>query len=88
MNLTGEQLSEVRDMAGLFFSIEEIAENIETDIEEIEMEMALKQGEFYKAYRYGWLEAEIKLRKSIQQAAENGSNPAQQMLLNFQKNAR
>jgi hypothetical protein len=88
MNLTEEQLSEIREMAGLFFPIEDIAENIEENIEEIETEMTLKAGDFYTAYRAGWLEAEIKLRKSIQQAAENGSNPAQQMLLNFQKNAK
>ena len=90
MNLNEDQLSEIEEMAGLFFSIEDIADNLEMDEETLEQLLAqfhLKQGEFYKAYRSGWLKSEVKLRRSIEKAAENGSNPAQQMMLNFQKSA-
>ncbi len=91
MNLTGEQLSEVEEMAGLFFSVEDIADNLELDefsLEEIQSDMQLKRGDFYKAYRRGWLCSQVKLRKQIEKAAENGSNPAQQMMLNFQKSTQ
>ena len=89
--MTKEQLEEVKQMAGLFFSIRDIADNLELDeesLEKISADMQLRRGEFFKAYRTGWLTSEIKLRKSIEQAAENGSNPAQQMMLNFQKSAQ
>jgi hypothetical protein len=86
MNLSAEQLSELEEMAGLFFSIEDISDNLEVDSEELEKLISLKSGEIYKTYKRGWLKGDITLRKSIAKAAENGSNPAQQMMLNFQKN--
>jgi hypothetical protein len=91
MNLNAEQLNEVEEMAGLFFSIEDIADNLELDdaeLEELQTDMQMKRGNFYKAYRRGWLCSQVKLRKQIEKAAENGSNPAQQMMLNFQKSAQ
>ena len=91
MNLTEDQLNEVQRMAGLFFSIEAIADNLELDDDELEDILTLVQlrrGEFFRAYRSGWLSSEIKLRKSIERAAENGSNPAQQMMLDFQKQSQ
>lgn len=91
MNLSEDQLKEVEEMAGLFFSVEDIADNLELDEKELEalqLNMQFKTGEFYKAYRTGWLTSEVKLRKSIEKAAENGSNPAQQMMLNFQKQSK
>jgi hypothetical protein len=90
MNLTEDQLKEIEDMAGLFFSVEDIADNLELDesqLETLQLDMQLKRGQFYKAYRKGWLISEVKLRRSIEKAADNGSNPAQQMMLNFQKQA-
>jgi hypothetical protein len=91
MNLSEEQRNEVEEMAGLFFSVEDIADNLELgeeDLEELQADMQMKRGEFYKAYRKGWLCAQVRLRKQIEKAAENGSNPAQQMMLNFQKTAQ
>ncbi|MEI7424193.1 MAG: hypothetical protein WCK18_18970 [Prolixibacteraceae bacterium] len=91
MNLNEEQLKEVAEMAGLFFSIEDVADNLELDqsqLETLQLNMELKTGDFYKAYRTGWLKSEVKLRKSIEKAAENGSNPAQQMMLNFQNQSK
>lgn len=91
MNLTEDQLNEVQQMAGLFFAIEDVADNLEfteSELEDLLLDCQLKVGEFYKAYRRGWLIAEVKLRKAIEKAAENGSNPAQQMLLDFQKQSQ
>jgi hypothetical protein len=91
MNLSEDQLKEVEEMAGLFFSVEDIADNLELDDQELEalqLNVQFKTGDFYKAYRKGWLTSEVKLRKSIEKASENGSNPAQQMMLNFQRQAK
>lgn len=85
MNLSEEQIEEIEEMAGLFYSLEDIADNIEIDLDELEKSITLKEGEIYKAYRRGWISGDMTLRKSIAKAAENGSNPAQQMMLNFQK---
>lgn len=77
MELDEDQIQEIENMAELFFSPEEIAENIEVDTEEFSDLILAKHGEAYKAFRTGWLRGEIPLRKSIAQAATNGSNPAQ-----------
>ncbi len=88
MNLTTEQLDEVQEMAGLFFSPEDIADNLEVDADDFREEIESKTGKIYQAWRRGWLTAEVALRKSILQASNNGSNPAQQMMLNFQRESR
>lgn len=88
MNLTTEQLDEVQEMAGLFFSPEDIADNLEVDADDFREEIESKTGKIYHAWRRGWLTAEVALRKSILQASNNGSNPAQQMMLNFQRESR
>ena len=93
MNLTEEQLSEIEEMARLFFSPVDIAVNLCMDDEETEFfasSVESRNTRCYPAVAYlrGWLSAEITLRKAIQQAALNGSSPAQQMMLNFQRESR
>ena len=93
MNLNMEQLEMVEEMAGLFFSLEDIA--ICLEFSELESE-ELAEGVTCKAtgqpivaaYLRGWLSGEVLLRKAIKQAALNGSSPSQQQLLNFQKENR
>ena len=87
MYLTGEQINEITDMAELFFSIDEIAANAECDAEELRTEIQGKHGPGYTAYIAGWMRGEIPLRKAIATAAANGSNPAQQMMINLIHNA-
>ncbi len=88
MNLSEEQLSEVEQMGELFYSIDDIADNIGVDAEELAAVMELRAGKVWEAYRRGWLKGDLALRRSIAKAAENGSNPAQQMMLNLQKQAK
>jgi len=83
MLLNEEQISEIEHMAELFFSPEEIALNIEIDPDLLADEIYSGEGDAFQAYTRGWMRGEIPLRKSIAQAASNGSNPAQQMLLNI-----
>lgn len=93
MNLSEEQLSMVEEMAGLFFSPELIAINLELSEEETEhfitvIEMKLTRIDFVAAYFKGWLESEISLRKAIKQSANNGSSPSQQMMLNYKREGK
>ena len=93
MNLSAEQLDMVEEMAGLFFSPEDIA--ICLEMNDLEFE-EFAEGVICKAtgqlvvasYLRGWLSGEVMLRKAIKQAALNGSSPSQQQLLNFQKENR
>ena len=93
MNLNAEQLEMVEEMAGLFFSPEDIA--ICLEFSELESNEFV-EGVTFKAtrqpivafYLRGWLSGEVTLRKAIKQAALNGSSPSQQQLLNFQKENR
>jgi len=83
MNLTEEQLKVIEEMAELFFFPHEIAENIEVDAVDFCLEVINTESPAGKAYSTGTLKGEIPLRKAISQAALNGSNPAQQMMLTF-----
>ena len=87
MLLNEEQINEITKMAELFFNLDEIAANIEVDADEFRTLIMIRTGPAYDAYMKGWLSGEIPLRKAIAQAAANGSNPAQQMLLNMKATA-
>ena len=93
MNLNEDQLNEIEQMAGLFFSPDDVAVNLELDEEDTELFIAAvttrnTKNDLAGAYLWGWLSAEITLRKAIQQSALNGSSPSQQMLLNYQRESR
>lgn len=100
MNLKEDQNKTIEDifpiieeMAGLFFSPEMIAINLEMTDEEAEYFIAAVQCKNLKnllvaAYFKGWLEAEISLRRAIKQSAMNGSSPSQQQMLNYQKEGK
>jgi|SRR5665647_881493 len=97
MNLNEEQLkehlNEVEELAGLFFSPEDIAVNLELNEEDTEYIVAAVDGNytnnpFVAAYIKGRLSTEIELRKAIRQSAMNGSSPSQQMMLNYLKESR
>lgn len=80
-------------MAGLFFSPEMIAINLELNEAETEyflnsVIMKDTSSLFAAAYFKGWLEAEISLRRAIKQSAMNGSSPSQQQMLNYQKEGK
>lgn len=87
MNLTEEQLREIEQLAGLFFSPAEIMINLEIPLhleDEFRDIILLKNDNpIFKAYNKGRITAEVELRQSIKQAALNGSNPAQNSMLNF-----
>ena len=92
MNFTEEQLEEIESMAGLFFSITEIMVCLEIPShQEEEFKNVLlyhSQEPLYRAYHKGRITAEIELRQSIKSAALNGSNPAQNTMLQFYTQSR
>jgi hypothetical protein len=93
MNLSEEQLSMVEEMAGLFFSPEMIAINLELNTEDSEdfiygVENKSTFRPIVAAYYKGWLDAEITLRKAIKQSAMNGSSPSQQMMINYKREGK
>lgn len=89
MNLSEEQLSEIENMAGLFFSIEDIGINIDLPLHEVEELREIVEKDtsnvIYRRYHKGRLTNEVKLRTAINQSALNGSNPAQNTMLNFRQ---
>ncbi len=93
MNLSEEQLSMVEEMAGLFFSPEMIAVNLElseddTDYFILGIKLNSTHIPMVASYFKGWLEAEISLRKAIKQSAMNGSSPSQQMMMNYKREGK
>ena len=87
MNLSGEQLEEVESMASLFMSVKDIMICLELPpfiqddfIEILETDY---NNPIFKAYHTGRIKAEIELRTSIKMASLNGSNPAQNTMINY-----
>ena len=97
MNFSEEQLeelySEIEEMAGLFFSPEEIAINAGfsedwTDTFMHDIESKNIHAPFANAYFKGRITADIEIRKAIKQSALNRSNPSLQMMATFENQSR
>lgn len=92
MNLTEEQLSEVEAMAGLFFTVEDICAVLELDAETADyFDSCMKvknKHPFVHSYMKGRLSAEVQLRTAVKQAAINGSNPAQNTMIEYFKKSQ
>ena len=83
MEFTPDQLTEIQNMAGLFFTPEEIAINIEVDPEDFANLIKAQSTDAYKYYMAGRFSSDVELRKAVQQAALNGSTPAQQTMIGW-----
>lgn len=88
MNLTAEQLKEVESLAELFFSPGDIAIILEVDHDKFISEVHAGFGAAFKAFNRGFLLGESKIRKSVMELAENGSSPAQTLMLQIKKQAQ
>lgn len=87
MNLNEEQLKEVESLAGLFFHPADIMTAIGLPAHEAENFMEIiwlhNAHPLYIAYHKGRMTASIELRHAIKQAALNGSNPAQNTMIEY-----
>ena len=93
MNLSEEQLSVVEEMAGLFYGPFDISINLGITGNDREnfmaaIELKAMSEPAVLSYLKGRLSTDMLLRKAIRQAAQNGSSPAQQMMLNFFKESQ
>ncbi|MFZ4414288.1 MAG: hypothetical protein ACOYOV_14490 [Bacteroidales bacterium] len=87
-NFDEDQLQTIEDMAGLFFKTDEIAVVLEVDPLDFATLISFGGNPAHARFMKGWMEAEYKLRKSISDSAANGSNPAQNIMLDFLINNR
>ena len=85
--LTPEQIETIQQMAELFYPYDQICINCELDPEEHIQDFTNKTGEFFTNYTIGFLKGDMLLRQSIKTSAENGSHPAQQLMLKLQEEA-
>lgn len=79
--ITQTQLDSVRELAGLFFTIEEISLMTGIDQELLRREIAWGNSELNNAYWIGKLEAEKTLRQKTSDFAKNGSPQAEKQML-------
>jgi hypothetical protein len=80
MQLTPEQIVQVQELAGLFYTPTELATIMELPLQDCEDAMSIPGNAFYKAYYTGYFTAEVELRKAVKKVALIGSSPAQTML--------
>ncbi|MFZ4414426.1 MAG: hypothetical protein ACOYOV_15180 [Bacteroidales bacterium] len=88
MNYDPEELTTIEELAALFFSIADIAAVLEVDIDAFSCDLLDESSEAYKSYKKGWMTSEIALRKSVLESATNGSNPAQSLMIQYNKDNR
>lgn len=81
--ITQSQLQEVQELAGLFFSIPEIAMLVGIDEEELTRHVNVEHSELNNAYWKGKLTAMKELRKSTKEFAEKGSPQAEEQMMKF-----
>lgn len=77
MELNAEELEKVKEYAGLFLSLEDIAILLEKDLESFRAAFRNKQSELYKAYRLGQVTSKANLRRPVIKMASHGSPQAE-----------
>lgn len=85
MHLSSEQLDAIEEMAYMLFPPVMIAINIEVDETDFCSDVNIPGKQARTAYYKGLLRHQMEMRASIMKAAKNGSNPAQQQMLNLMK---
>lgn len=87
MNFSEAQLEEIESMASLFYDVGDIIIALEISPQEDEFFRDIigfeREHPAYKAYHKGRLTTDIELRTAIKMAALNGSNPAQNSMINY-----
>lgn len=81
MKLTDQQLQELEQWGGCFFSLEEIALIMGLDLAALEAAYHDRHSAVHRAIMRGRLVSEGKLRQSVIDLAQSGSNPAQQLAM-------
>ncbi len=79
--ITQDQLNQVEELSGLFFTLEEISLLTDIHIEELRREVRFGSSDLNKAYWKGKLDAVKTLRIATKDFAEKGSPQAEQQML-------
>lgn len=87
MNLEKSQLAAIEEMAGHFFSLEQIAAFLQLKPTSFIMAYTEK-GAIWQAYQKGKITADLELRKAIRTLARQGSTPAQHLWLKLMDEQR
>ena len=83
MVLSDEQLGQVYELAYRLFEPKEIALAMELPVEEFCIDCQIQDTPASKKYFSGRLQQMAEIREQMIKAAKNGSNPAQEMLLDL-----
>jgi len=83
MDLTNEQLEELKNFGAAFYDLEVVSICMELDIELLKEAFNDKKSAAYKAYFSGFYQSELMVRKVIIKQALNGSNQAQNLITKF-----
>ena len=81
MKLNKEQLENLEKLAGLQFSIKEIAITLGVKPADLKKMIAVESSRAYIRYERGRIQVEAEVRKAIQQMAKQGSTPAQKQMM-------
>lgn len=87
MVLSDEQLSEIYEFAYRLFEPKEIALAMGIDVEEFCLECQIQSTSASKTYYKGRIQQMAEIREQMIRAAKNGSNPAQEQLLDMLNNS-
>jgi hypothetical protein len=83
MNLTDQQLEEIKDLAGLLLDPEEIAVLLEIDITRFLAQIECKKGKIYRAYFSGKTETKKAIHENVIKMARHGSPQAEELAKEF-----
>lgn len=77
MEFTPEELEKVKEYAGLFLTWEDIAVLLEKNVDEFREEFRSKEGDLFRAYRFGQVSSKRDLRRPVIKMAGHGSPQAE-----------
>jgi len=83
MNLNQEQLKALQDYAYNLIPLGIVAVMMEVDVMDLRIAIERVDSPEHRAYYKGYGQMLLETRKQIIKSAQNGSNPAQQQLLQF-----
>lgn len=81
IDLTEQQLQQITDLAGLFFTPREIAVIMELPADLLITGVEVDSSHIHKAFWRGRLKEEYNIRSKVKKLADSGSSPAQTMMI-------
>lgn len=83
--LDPEKLTELEELGGVFFTLEEAAVILQVDADKLKEVVGNHSTPEHQSYHRGRLKAEFETRKAIVKQAKDGSNPAQVLAMSLIK---